>query len=361
MIKKPYVLLIILLGLFLGTAMNKAQTSHGAVFPVWEPQLTGTFESLRGVSAVSSSVVWASGSHGTVLRTIDGGKNWVLRPIPGTETLDFRDIQAFDENSALVINAGSPAKIYKTTDGGITWQETYNNTQKGIFFDAMAFWDKNKGLAFSDPVEGHFVVITTADQGSTWQTVPPQNIPAALPGEAAFAASGTALTTQGTEQAWFCTGGAQARVFHTPDGGKTWQVAHSPLLAGKDSCGGFALAFMDDKKGILVGGDYKEETKKKKNAALTTDGGKTWKLITGHVPQGFREGVVFIPALHPLFVITVGPSGSDYSTVGGLTWKNFSNLGFHSISIAPGTVAGWAVGAKGQIAKLLLQKKQDTR
>lgn len=334
----------ILMGI--GTATQRGDN----IVPQWEMQTSGTTASLRGVCAVSSTVAWASGSNGTYLRTIDGGKIWQAGTIPGTSSLDFRDIQALDADTALVISAGAPAKIYKTTDGAKTWKEKYSNDKPGVFFDSMAFWDEKNGLAFSDPVDGFFLLIVTADGGETWRQVPAKNIPSPLPGEAGFAASGTCVAVQGKFNAWFCTGGAAARVFRSIDRGKTWIAARTPMICGKSSEGIFSISFKDAKNGIIVGGDYKKIQQNQKNAAITIDGGLTWQLVEEGQPTGFRECVVYVPGTGGQMVITVGPSGSDYSVDGGMTWKNFDTTGFHSVGFAPGSGTGWAVGAEGRIA-----------
>lgn len=336
---------------FLLLAAGTTPLKGGDTVPRWEIQKSGTTASLRGVCAVNETTAWASGSNGTYLRTFDGGKTWHAGTIPGASALDFRDVQAFEKNTALVFSAGSPAKVYKTTDGGKTWNETYSNTKKGVFFDSMAFWDKKNGLAFSDPVDGSFLLITTTDGGETWHRVSPENIPPPVPAEAGYAASGTMVAVQGTTNAWFCTGGAAARVFRSTDKGKTWAAAKTPIIHGKPSEGIFSVVFKDPQNGIIVGGDYKLEGQNIKNAAYTTDGGVTWKLIANAQPTGFRECVAYVPGTGGKMVVTVGPSGSDYSMDGGKTWKNFSATGFHSMSFAPDTAVAWAVGADGKIGK----------
>lgn len=334
--------------------MGTATQRQDNTVPRWEMQKSGTTASLRGVCAVSSTMAWVSGSNGTYLRTTDGGKIWKTGIIPGASSLDFRDIQAFDSDTALVISAGAAAKIYKTTDGGKTWKEKYSNDKPGVFFDSMAFRDEKNGFAFSDPVNNHFLLIVTEDSGETWRQVPAKNIPPPLPEEAGFAASGTCVAVQGKFNAWFCTGGAAARVFRSIDKGKTWTAARTPMICGKSSEGIFSIAFRDAKNGVIVGGDYKAEEQNQKNAAITTDGGLTWQLVEDEQPTGFRECVVYIPGTGGQMLITVGPSGSDYSMDGGRTWKNFDTTGFHSVSFPPGSRAGpvgWAVGAGGRIAK----------
>jgi len=336
---------------FLLSAAGMTSLKGGDNVPQWEMQKSNTTASLRGVSAVGAAAAWASGGSGTFLRTIDGGKTWHAGTSPGAAALDFRDVQAFDENTALVFSAGTPAKVYKTTDGGKTWKETYNNTEKGVFFDSMAFWDRKNGLAFSDPVDGSFLLITTTDGGETWRRVPPENIPPPIPGEAGYAASGTMTAVQGEANAWFCTGGAAARVFRSTDKGKTWTAAKTPVICGQPSEGIFSVVFKDARNGIIVGGDYTKEGQDIKNAAVTTDGGVTWESIENARPAGFRECAAYVPGTDGKMVITVGPSGSDYSMDGGKTWTNFSTAGFHSVSFAPGTPVAWAVGADGKIGK----------
>lgn len=339
---------------FILLAVGTTSLNGGDTVPRWEMQKSGTTASLRGVCAVSETTAWASGSNGTFLRTMDAGKTWHAGTIPGAAALDFRDIQALDENTALVFSAGTPAKVYKTTDGGRTWKETYSNTKKGVFFDSMAFWDRENGLAFSDPVDGSFLLITTTDGGETWHRVPPENIPPPIPGEAGYAASGTMTAVQGKTNAWFCTGGAAARVFRSTDKGKTWKASKAPIIHGQPSEGIFSVVFKDARNGIIVGGDYKKEGQDIKNAAFTTDGGITWKLIENARPTGFRECVAYVPGTGGKMVITVGPSGSDYSMDGGKTWKNFGTVGFHSVSFARkrGVAVAWAVGADGKIGRL---------
>ncbi len=185
------------------------------------PQNSKTDVQLRGISAVSSKVAWASGAKGTVLRTLDGGQNWETLVIADADALDFRDIQAFDQNTAFVlsIGPGDQSRIYKTSDGGKIWQRQFTNSDPKAFYDCFAFWDSTHGIAVSDSVDGKFPLIATSD-GMTWNPVLPKNMPAALPNEGAFAASGTCIATFGKNDVWFGTGGPAARVFHSSDRGK---------------------------------------------------------------------------------------------------------------------------------------------
>jgi len=321
----------------------------------WTPQTSGTTERLRGVSAVSENVAWASGNRGTVVRTTDGGASWALAGIPGAEALDFRDIEAIDADTVYVlsIGPGDKSRIYKTADGGRTWALLFTNADPNAFYDAIAFWDAKSGLAVGDPVDGRFTVVRTTDGGRTWTRVPPANVPEAIAGEGAFAASGTCLVVDGKKNAWFGTGGAaRARVFRSTDQGLTWQVADTPVIAGNASSGIFSLAFSDARHGLAVGGDYRKERESGDNLARTVDGGQTWTFVGSTRLRGFRSAVAFVPGSKGLGVFAIGPGGADYSRDGGAAWMPIGDDGFHAFSVAGGRNAAWGVGEKGRIARL---------
>jgi photosystem II stability/assembly factor-like uncharacterized protein len=333
------------LSLCVGLCIGAAQT----IAPKWITQSSGTTARLRGVSAVSSTVAWASGSDGVYLKTTDGGANWKVATVPGAEALDFRDVEAFDADTAylLSIGEGERSRIYKTTDGGEHWRLQFTNGNPKAFFDAMAFWDADRGVAVSDSVDGRFVIIKTTDGGANWKEVPSERLPPALAGEGAFAASGTCVVTQGKNNVWIAT--SAARVLSSTDGAETWHVAATPIPSGQPSMGIFSIAFKDSRNGVIVGGDYKKEGEARDNAAITRDGGRTWKLAKGPLPGGFRSAVAYAPGASIL--VTVGPSGSDYSLEGGASWTLIGGAGFHAVSFAR-SGAGWAVGEDGRIARL---------
>ncbi|HET9281936.1 MAG TPA: YCF48-related protein [Candidatus Angelobacter sp.] len=324
----------------------------------WPQQDSGTDVQLRGVSAVSHDVAWASGAKGTVLRTVDGGEHWEKVNVPNAEALDFRDVQAFDEKTAFVlsIGPGEQSRIYKTADGGKTWQLQFTNKDPKAFYDCFAFWDSKHGIALSDSVDGKFPLIATSD-GASWKAVAVKKMPAALPSEGAFAASGTCIATFGKKDVWFGTGGPAARVFHSHDRGTNWTVAETPILHGEASQGIFSVLFWSEMDGAIVGGDYKEPAKSDKTAAITHDGGKTWTLAT-QFPGGYRSGLVSLGAGFPVsHLVAVGTSGSDFSVDDGADWA--SSLGttpwsraddndYNAVSCS--TAKCWAVGAKGRIA-----------
>src|SRR5262249_41256668 len=221
------------------------------------PQITeqnsNTEENLRGISAVSAKIAWASGTHGTFLRTVDGGTTWVVGHVPGAESLDFRDVEAFNAEDASLLAAGpgEQSRIYKTLDGGKNWTLQFTNRDPKGFFDCMAFWDHEHGIAVGDPVDGKFQLIKTENSGRDWKPIAPQKRPPAIEGEGAFAASGTCIAVRGKENVWFVTGGSAARVFRSSDAGESWSVSETPIVHGPPSAGIFSVAFRDEKNGIV--------------------------------------------------------------------------------------------------------------
>jgi photosystem II stability/assembly factor-like uncharacterized protein len=316
----------------------------------WQLTPTGSTASLRGLSAVSERVAWASGSLGTVLRTTDKGATWQSVGPPGTEALQFRDIEAFDANTAVIMSIGGTPdafRIYRTTDGGQTWTLTFQNTEPTAFYDCMAFFDNHRGLAMSDPIGGEFRIIATSDGGRSWQIVD-ADMPPALPNEFGFAASGQCLTTAGGRDAWFGTGGSTvARVFHSSDRGQTWTVSSTPMLSGP-TAGINALAFRDTEHGLAVGGDFAAPTVAPRSLALSDDGGDSWELVAD-APNQYRSGATWVTETD---AIVVGLTGSDVSFDQGRTWQPFDSGSFHTVDCAGG-FACWASGASGRVAFLV--------
>ncbi|GAA0914073.1 oxidoreductase [Nonomuraea longicatena] len=317
----------------------------------WEPKATGVSARLRGLSAVDRRVVWASGSAGTVIRTVDGGRTWQNVSPTGTQSLQFRDIEAFGPDSAVVLSIGEGAdsRVYRTDDGGRTWAETFRNDEPRAFYDCMAFFDRRNGLAMSDPVDGRFRILSTRDGGRTWRVLPPDGMPEALPGEAGFAASGQCLTTSGGRDAWMASGGAaRARVFHSGDRGRTWTVADTPIPGGDPAKGVFGLAFRGPRHGIAVGGDYRTGEASPSAAATTRDGGATWTEADAP-PPAYRSGVSLLPHA----ALAVGPTGSDVSFTGGRSWHTFDTGSFDTVACTA-DLSCWASGEQGRLARLRL-------
>jgi photosystem II stability/assembly factor-like uncharacterized protein len=334
----------------LAIAMSGVLVALTVAGPQWQPQTSGVASRLRGVSAISNLVAWASGANGTVLRTLNGGRTWDVLHVPDAEQLDFRDIDAMSERDAYVlsIGPGEASRIYKTTDAGAHWTLQLKNTDPGVFLDAMAFWTPARGIAFSDSVDRQFVIFSTADGGGTWSRIPSSTLPEALPSEGAYAASGTNVAMFGAEDVWIGT--SAARVLRSSNGGKTWSVHPTPLATGS-SAGIFSIAFRDARHGIIVGGDYRKEQESVDNVATTADGGVTWTLVRQRGLSGFRSAVAPVPNTARTW-IAVGPVGADRSDDDGRTWTALQSDGFDTVSFGRRSQVGWATGARGRIARL---------
>ena len=318
----------------------------------WTYVPSGTNTELRGLSAASDRVVWASGARGTVARSLDGGRTWLTDTVPAAATLDFRAVHAFNEGRGLVASAGEAekgfAKIFSTTDGGRHWDLVYATDQKGVFLDAMAFWDAKNGIALSDPVEERFFILVTGDRGRTWKRIPPDRLPKILTGEAAFAASGSVLVVHPKGDVWIGTGGAgRARVMHSADRGRIWTVTEVPVHAEGAASGIFSLAFFDRRRGVAVGGDYTKPRLAGPSVALTDDGGRTWR-VAALPPAAYLSGVAYAGDARSL--VAVGLAGTFVSRDGGERWVQSDTVPLNSVRFA--RRAGFAVGPRGRVARM---------
>jgi photosystem II stability/assembly factor-like uncharacterized protein len=354
-------------------AAEGSRTHHPATVS-WRDVPTGSDARLRGLSPVSRRTAWVSGSAGTVLRTTDGGRHWRDVSPPDAAGLELRDVEAFDARHAVVlsIGEGTDSRIYRTSDGGSTWQRTFTNAEPTAFYDCLSFWDRRHGIALSDPVDGRFRVLRTNDAGRSWTIVDPAGMPAAQPGEFAFAASGTCLVTAGRSQAWIASGGgATSRVYRSRDRGRTWTVTSTPVRS-TPAGGIFSLAVRRDRhRGprdlVAVGGDFTAPTVGTDASARSRDGGRSW--TAGGPLGGYRSGAAWLPerrgwshgpsstAGRPwshrssASVVAVGPTGTDLSTDGGRNWRTVDTGSLDGVACTRDG-ACWASGEHGRVAIL---------
>ena len=329
--------------------------SHGHRGPTLTPQNSGTTSRLQAISPVNQWVAWASGVNGTYTRTLDGGRTWTPGVVPGAETLQFRDVEGISAREAYLMSAGpgTDSRIYKTKDGGRTWTQQFENQDPNAFYDCFAFWSPDRGITFSDAVNGRFPVIRTTD-GRTWQDIGDQ-LPAAQPGEAGFAASGTCVAVQGGRRAWIATGGAEkARILATTDGGRSWKAYETPIVQGTPSSGGFSVDFRDPFHGILGGGELASPDITSDNIARSRDGGRTWTLATPTPFTGAVYGLSYAKGngAGSRTVVATGPAGAAWSPDEGGTWTRFpETTNYWAVAFAnPRT--GWLVGTEGRILKV---------
>lgn len=352
------ILLVVPLSVVSSTIVSSiiAATTAPAVAQTLTTLESHTTADLRGVHAVSSTVVWASGTHGTYVRTTDGGNTWTAAQVPGAEALDLRDIEAFSADEAYLLAAGpgEQSRIYKTTDGGKHWALEFTNSDPKGFYDCFSFWDREHGIALGDPVDDRFELLATDDGGAHWSQLPAASRPEALPREGAFAASGTCIAVEGSSNVWFATGSPAARVFRSTDRGRSWRVSETPLAHGSDSSGIFSIAFRDPKHGLIAGGDYQHPDADGPNLAKTDDGGATWQLLAAH-PQFYFSAIGFFGTHGEDFLAV----GSTHSIAGSLSEppsaKNFPTT-LNALSGA-GPNDAFAVGPKGSIVHIALSSK----
>ena len=324
----------------------------------WEVASIDSKASLRGLCVFNDQEIWASGSQGTVAHSYDGGNTWRVKQIEGAEELDFRDVQAIDEGIAVVVSAGSPGRIYRTTNGGGSWKLCYENKDPQIFFDSVSFWNNRYGVAMSDPVEGRLFLVGTNDGGKTWKPLPQSRMPQLEPGEAGFAASGTNICTVGEKGLAVALangsvnrGNMTSRILYSPDHGNTWSSWQTPIRTNKSS-GIFSTCFVDRNHGCIVGGDFKNPDLIASNYAITSDGGTTWTTPSPRVPpSGYRSCVAKLNHGKEVYLIAVGPNGTDLSSDLGSKWRRISNHGFHAVQFSPSGRSGWASGLDGKIAR----------
>ncbi|MEO8199669.1 MAG: hypothetical protein ABI679_04025 [Gemmatimonadota bacterium] len=321
--------------------------------PTLTAQSSGTTERLQAVSPVNDQIVWASGTGGTYTVTTDGGVTWHAGVVPGADSLEFRDVEGQSDKVAYLMSAGpgEASRIFRTEDGGQTWNQQFISQNPSAFYDCFAFFDRTHAITMSDAVNGVFPIIRTSD-GRHWKSIA-EHLPPALAGEAAFAASGTCITTQGENRAWIATGGAsEARVLATTDGGRTWNAYATPIVQGTPSSGGVSIDFRDRVHGILGGGELAAPDAFSNNVAVSSDGGQTWQLGAPTPFTGSIYGLSYVPGLTTT-VLATGPRGAAWSDDEGASWTLLPGpLDYWAVAFAsPG--AGWMVGTGGRILKVV--------
>lgn len=323
--------------------------------PVLVEQSSGVTTVLQAVSAVSDDVAWVTGHAAVVLRTRDGGVTWEQLRVPGADSLEFRDVQAFDADVASLLAAGPGARsrVFTTADGGRTWTTQFVNAEPRAFYDCFAFFDRRRGVVVSDAVDGRLLVRATTDGGAHWDLVPAEGVPAARDGEGAFAASGTCLVALGNHRAWIGSGStAEARVYRSADAGRTWAVTAVPVVSG-EAAGVTSVAFRDERHGVALGGRIAAPADTNNQVAVTADGGATWTRAGRPPFHGAVYGSAYVPHASRPALVAAGPGGLAVSRDDGATWTGLSPHGYWAVGFASPR-AGWAVGPRGRITRIRL-------
>ena len=313
---------------------------------------SGKKVSIRGLSVVNDNVIWASGSGGSVARSINGGNTFTWMKVPGYEKTDFRDIEAFDANTAIIMAITEPAVILKTKDGGLNWKKVFEDTTKGAFLDAMDFADENHGMVIGDPLSKSCYMVTTATKGDSWLIMdgsPGNTNPFAdmKEGEAFFASSGTniKMLDLSFSHTVFASGGKKSGLFFNGHRDSL------PIMQGKESTGANSIAVYKNKKGIIVGGDFTKDTISHNNCVLVSfSKGNAKMSIPQTPPHGYRSCVIYLDEKN---LLTCGTSGIDVSEDGGMNWQLISKDSFHVCQKAKKGKAVFLAGGNGRIAKLI--------
>jgi len=303
---------------------------------------SGIKSSMRGLSVVDDKTVWVSGSSGTVGLSSDTGNTWKWIKVKGFEKTDFRDIEAFDAKTAIIMGIDTPAIILKTTDAGETWKIVFEDRTAGMFLDAMEFWNDQSGIVIGDPIKSRMFIARTFDGGNNWRGIPEENKPEVNEGEACFASSGTNIRKLNKAEAVFITGGRSSRVFIRD------QKINMPIIQGKESTGANSIAVKDSKTFIVVGGDFNTKDSSQKNCVITKDAGKTW-LSPAVPPHGYRSCIEYLGKKK---WISCGLNGVDYSTDEGNTFSWISKDSYHVCRKAKKGKAVFFAGG-GRIGKLM--------
>jgi photosystem II stability/assembly factor-like uncharacterized protein len=311
----------------------------------WEIFQTPIKSSLRGLSPVTQDIVWACGSNGVWLRSLDGGKTWDHGVIAGMDSVDFRSIYGFDAENAIVVSAGQPAVIYLTSDGGKSWALKHQESEKA-FLNGISFANQENGYIIGDPVDGKWMILKTTNKGESWYAM--LNPPDAVLGEAGFAASSSSIFAD-EDLLVLGSGGSEANLYISTNAGDRWEKYKSPLVQGKSTRGIFAITQMGGSEIVVVGGDYSLESDPTGSFGIFLLNLKDWAKQLG-LPKGYRSGISFYSKFG--WLVGVGPSGTDFSKDGGLIWENFSLEGFHSVKAGHTEASIWAFGSNGKIAKL---------
>lgn len=284
------------------------------------------------------------------------GNRFLFQDIPAVlgdsviPSLAFRSIAA-TENKLFAMSIGNPATLISLENANSkpSLKIVYSETNDKVFYDSMAFWNENEGIAIGDPTDNCMSIVVTADAGKNWQKLSCFDLPEAIPGEAAFAASDTNIKLLG-DNVWILSGGMASRVYHSGDSGLTWTVVDTPLIQGTPTTGGYSMDFYDEKNGFIIGGDYTQPDDNSKNKAVTSDGGKTWNLVSDGKGVGYKSCVQYVPNSNGKILVATGATGISVSKDSGESWKDISTEGFYTIRFLNDSVA-YASG-KGRVAKL---------
>jgi photosystem II stability/assembly factor-like uncharacterized protein len=293
--------------------------------------------------------IWAGGTQGTVGHSTDAGKTWTFKQIPGTSSLDFRDLMIINNKEILFMSAGpseeGKARIWRTSDGGETWHMLFEKTDPGYFFDCLQWDSKQKtGWLLADPIAQKISLFKITNM--KFEELRTRDELQLQRNEAFFAASGSSLLVQGNKLVLVGGGGALARIYSREDKNASWRVSETAIQTG-EAKGYFSIGAKNKSEYWTVGGDYRTLNESTIPILTTKDGGYHWDALENS-PSFYMEKVIWTK---PYWVVT-GPSQSAAYHEKKKEWKSLGKSGFHNIIRVKDTL--WGIGAKGQLGKISL-------
>ena len=284
--------------------------------------------SIRALEVENDSTCWFTGSKNKFGYTNDYGKIWKENVIKyDTFNLEFRSISV-TTNSVFILSVGSPALLFKIDKKTLNYKLVYKETNKKAFYDSMQFWDDENGIAVGDPTEDCMSIIITKDGGNTWNKIACENLPIAVEGEAAFAASNTNISLV-NDMAFIVTGGKEANILVGSDYGKNWKKFKTPIIQGEKMTGIFSVDNLSMDTAIIAGGNWSSKERTVKAMAITVDG-NNWKIKENN--PGYISCIQFVPKTKNL--IACSTTGIYYSEDLAESWVKVSEEGYYSFQIS---------------------------
>ena len=259
-----------------GPAAALVSTGDGTWF--WRtPQPAGNF--LSGVSSVGFEL-WTVGDGGAILHSVDDGATW--QPQLSGTTQSLNDVTFLDALQGWAVGGNDSSGlgeiprshvILHTADGGLTWQSQHAPGTSDL--KAVAFVDALNGWAAGD----NGLVVRTRDGGATWQAV--------STGSRDWF---TCLRFTDAEHGW--VGGSEGAVLRTSDGGQHWQRLPLGRWAGRRVV--VKPTFADAARGwaILQRPDGYSGSGSGPALAATSDGGSHWRSLA--TPKGLEFSALVV-------------------------------------------------------------------
>jgi photosystem II stability/assembly factor-like uncharacterized protein len=284
--------------------------------------------SIRALGVENDSTCWFVGTKNKFGYSNDFGKTWKENVIKyDTFNLEFRSI-SITTNSVFILSIGSPALLFKIDKKTLNYRLVYEETKEKAFYDSMQFWDDENGIAVGDPTENCMSIIITKDGGNTWNKIACENLPIAVEGEAAFAASNTNISLV-NDMAFIVTGGKEANILVGSDYGKNWKKFKTPIIQGEKMTGIFSVDNLSMDTAIIAGGNWSSKESTVKAMAITVDG-NNWKIKENN--PGYISCIQFVPKTKNL--IACSTTGIYYSEDLAESWVKVSEEGYYSFQIS---------------------------